>query len=109
MHFANVLLLASSATAISLPNLPDISHIFARERSNKCPAVWSLISKDLTAKFLKDGQCTPDARAAIRAVFHDCGGESFFPAIWFNFLTVSSMEHRTRRNWRLRRKSDSRW
>jgi Peroxidase len=37
-----------------------------------CPAVWTQISKDLTAIFLAGGQCTDDARAAIRAVFHDC-------------------------------------
>lgn len=73
MHFANVLMLASSAAAISLPNLPDISQIFARQNTNKCPAVWFQVSKELTQKFLTDGQCNPDARAAIRAVFHDCG------------------------------------
>ena len=37
-----------------------------------CPAVWTQVSKDLTAIFLSGGQCTDDARAAIRAVFHDC-------------------------------------
>ncbi|KAJ4984542.1 ligninase lg6 precursor [Stagonosporopsis vannaccii] len=74
MHFANLLLLASSATAISLPNFPDISTLFARKGGPAtCPAVWSQISKELTAKFLTEGQCNPDARAAIRAVFHDCG------------------------------------
>ncbi|KAF2004349.1 class II peroxidase, partial [Amniculicola lignicola CBS 123094] len=39
----------------------------------KCPAVWTKISKDLTKKFLSNGQCNPSARAAIREVFHDCG------------------------------------
>lgn len=74
--------MASSAAAISMPTLPDISVLFARKDgggsgrggSSSCPAVWTQISRDLTAKFLSDGQCNPDARAAIRAVFHDCGG-----------------------------------
>ncbi|KAF2502760.1 heme peroxidase [Lophium mytilinum] len=37
-----------------------------------CPAVWFDISKDLTSRFLKQGVCTDDARAAIRSSFHDC-------------------------------------
>ncbi|KAF2663150.1 heme peroxidase [Microthyrium microscopicum] len=37
-----------------------------------CPAVWTTISKDLTAMFLSGGQCNDDARASIRAIFHDC-------------------------------------
>ncbi|KAF1933309.1 class II peroxidase [Didymella exigua CBS 183.55] len=77
MHLANLLLLASSAAAVSLPNFLDVSSLFTRDilarSSGSCPAVWTQISKDLTAKFLTDGQCNPDARAAIRAVFHDCG------------------------------------
>ncbi|KAF2996794.1 hypothetical protein E8E13_000467 [Curvularia kusanoi] len=64
-----------------MPDLPDISSIFARKdggssgsgSSGSCPAVWNQISGELTAKFLSNGQCTPAARAAIRAVFHDCG------------------------------------
>lgn len=79
MHLANTLLLASTASAISFPTIsyPDfsaISNLIARKDS--CPAVWKDISKTLTAKFLTGGQCNPDARAAIRAVFHDCGGKS---------------------------------
>jgi hypothetical protein len=39
-----------------------------------CPAVWTQVSKDLTTLFVQtDGQCNDDARASIRAVFHDCG------------------------------------
>ncbi|KAJ9626984.1 fungal class II heme-containing peroxidase [Taxawa tesnikishii (nom. ined.)] len=37
-----------------------------------CPAVWSTISTELTSMFLSNGQCNDDARAAIRASFHDC-------------------------------------
>jgi hypothetical protein len=39
----------------------------------KCPAVWTKISSSLTTMFLTNGQCNDDARAAIRAAFHDCG------------------------------------
>ncbi|KAF2997176.1 hypothetical protein E8E13_005964 [Curvularia kusanoi] len=73
MLFTNVLMLASSAAAISLPNFPDVSQIFSRQNTNKCPAVWAKVSKDLTASFLENGICNDNARAAIRAVFHDCG------------------------------------
>ena len=42
--------------------------------ANNCPAVWNQVSAKLTTMFLgSDGQCTDDARAAIRAAFHDCG------------------------------------
>jgi hypothetical protein len=73
MFVANILMLASSAAAISLPNFPDISQIFARQNTNKCPAVWTAVSAELTQTFLTNGQCNPVARSAIRAVFHDCG------------------------------------
>jgi hypothetical protein len=55
--------LASSAQAISFPNL---------FRRDACPAVWTQISQELTSLFLTDSQCNDDARGAIRAVFHDC-------------------------------------
>lgn len=45
--------------------------------NGKCPAVWTQITTELTAKYKDaDGLCTDDARAAIRAVFHDCGAWS---------------------------------
>lgn len=80
MHLTNILLLASSAAAISLPGFADVSSLFARKNGvsggdSSCPAVWTHVSKELTSKFLTDGQCNPAARAAIRAVFHDCGGK----------------------------------
>jgi hypothetical protein len=37
-----------------------------------CPAVWTQISADLKNMFVSGGQCNDDARASIRAVFHDC-------------------------------------
>lgn len=42
--------------------------------TKECPPVWANISSDLTTQFLgSDGLCTDDARAAIRAAFHDAG------------------------------------
>lgn len=72
MYISNsisLIALASSAQAISFPSL------FARQSASSggsCPAVWSTISQQLTGLFLTDGMCNDDARAAIRAVFHDC-------------------------------------
>jgi hypothetical protein len=37
-----------------------------------CPAVWDTISHELTTAFLSNNTCNDDARAAIRAAFHDC-------------------------------------
>jgi hypothetical protein len=71
MHISNsvaLIALASSAQAISFPSLP----LLFKRQYGACPAVWSDISQDLTGMFLTDGVCNDDARAAIRAVFHDC-------------------------------------
>ena len=40
-----------------------------------CPPIWNTISQDFTKMFLDTatGQCNDDARAAIRAAFHDAG------------------------------------
>jgi hypothetical protein len=37
-----------------------------------CPAVWTSVAKELSSLFISAGGCNDDARAAIRAVFHDC-------------------------------------
>ncbi|KAF1958017.1 heme peroxidase [Byssothecium circinans] len=74
MRLSTVTLFASTATAISWPqSLIDISLFARKDGAGKCPDVWSKISKDLTSRFLSRGQCNPDARAAIRLIFHDCG------------------------------------
>ncbi|KAF2735789.1 versatile peroxidase VPL1 [Polyplosphaeria fusca] len=78
MRVTNVLLLATTASAISFPDVSSITSLFARKNggdggNKQCPAVWSSVSTTLTAKFLENGQCNKFARAAIRAVFHDCG------------------------------------
>ena len=86
MHASYILLMVSTATAFSFPDPSSISSLFARKddddelkaKDGKCPTVWATISKDLTSRFLTDGQCNPAARAAIRAIFHDCGGMSRF-------------------------------
>ncbi|KAK5140444.1 hypothetical protein LTR04_002998 [Oleoguttula sp. CCFEE 6159] len=46
-----------------------------RSGGTTCPTVWNSIAGDLTKMFLDptNGQCNDDARAAIRAAFHDCG------------------------------------
>ncbi|CAG8954376.1 hypothetical protein HYFRA_00006001 [Hymenoscyphus fraxineus] len=49
------------------------SPMFA-DKGGECPAVWQAVVKDFSAMFMgPDGQCTDDARAAIRECFHDCG------------------------------------
>ncbi|KAF1941453.1 heme peroxidase [Clathrospora elynae] len=87
MRYSSIILLASSATAFSLPDLSAIIPLFTRRDgggggdsgsgsssgSGTCPSVWTNVSKELTTKFLSGGQCNPDARAAIRLIFHDCG------------------------------------
>ena len=81
MHYKNVLLLASTTSAISFPSLYDISSGFKdvlnRRQTNSttsgCPAVWNKVSAELTTMFLTGGQCNDDARAAIRLNFHECG------------------------------------
>ena len=79
-----LLLFATSASALSFPDVSGIlplltkrsAELTARQKAAACPAIWTQVSKDLTAKFLSGGQCNQDARAAIRLIFHDCGGES---------------------------------
>lgn len=84
MHFSNSLaLLAIAATSVQAINFPSLSlrqtnatddgaSTASTDLKGKCPAVWTTISKDLTGLFVSGGQCTDDARASIRAVFHDC-------------------------------------
>ncbi|KAF2468942.1 heme peroxidase [Lindgomyces ingoldianus] len=82
MRVSNVLLLAATASAFSFPDVSPVTNLFRRKDGgggggggggSKCDPKWKDISTILTAKFLTNGICNPDARAAIRAVFHDCG------------------------------------
>jgi hypothetical protein len=38
-----------------------------------CPAVWKSVKAELNGLFMTGNQCNDLARAAIRAIFHDCG------------------------------------
>lgn len=72
MHFtksATLAILATSVHAISLPSFPSFPSLQPRAT---CPAIWKTITTDLSAIFVSGLVCTDDARAAIRAVFHDC-------------------------------------
>lgn len=79
MNPKSILLLASTASALSFPNVPrSVSDILGLEKivprkDASCPSVWSTISSELTTMFYDGTQCTDDARAAIRLNFHDCG------------------------------------
>ncbi|ORY15291.1 heme peroxidase [Clohesyomyces aquaticus] len=79
MRVTNVLFLAATASALSFPDLSPVTDrfndLFRRKDggNGNCDPKWNDISKILTAKFLSGGECNDDARAAIRAVFHDCG------------------------------------
>ena len=44
----------------------------ARKDGN-CPEVWKQVKAELNTVFMTGDQCNGLARAAIRAVFHDCG------------------------------------
>jgi hypothetical protein len=78
MRFSNSLALATlavSAQAIGNTTTDMLNSLTATNSKlplKPCPTVWFQISGDLTAMFLTRGQCNDDARAAIRAGFHDC-------------------------------------
>lgn len=76
----SVLLAVCLSEAISITNSSRHGHHFVKRNDSntsitkKCPPVWHNISSDLTKQFLgSDGYCNDDARAAIRAAFHDAG------------------------------------
>ncbi len=75
---ALVLALAASAYAESISSLPTEAELFKRQTTTSttgistCPRVWTEISTELTGLFLSNGECNDNARAAIRAGFHDC-------------------------------------
>ncbi|KAH7364132.1 heme peroxidase [Rhexocercosporidium sp. MPI-PUGE-AT-0058] len=65
-------------------SLSDYDNVFNRSAaeveargSGGCPAVWTSIVTEMSALFIDNSttpsQCNDDARAAIRAAFHDCG------------------------------------
>lgn len=62
MHFFSIHLFAALAFATEAQI----------EIRSSCPSGWTDISSELTTLFVTDGQCNDDARATIRAAFHDC-------------------------------------
>jgi len=70
MHFSNSL--AVAALAVSSTQAFSFSLSRRQNATQGCPAVWTTIAGQLTDMFVSGGQCTDDARAAIRGVFHDC-------------------------------------
>ncbi|CAI0650974.1 unnamed protein product [Colletotrichum noveboracense] len=49
--------------------LPIILSVIATSHAHVCPPVWTKVAADLKATF---AGCSPEARQAIRASFHDC-------------------------------------
>nr|AUS45858.1 putative generic peroxidase [Coniochaeta hoffmannii] len=77
MHLSHVLLaIASLVSHICARKLPyaavDVPFLGTRKDS-KCPSVWTQVKAELNTLFMTGDQCNDLARAAIRAVFHDCG------------------------------------
>jgi hypothetical protein len=66
MHFLHVLLFAALAASTQL------AVQYSARSTQTCPGVWTTISSELTTAFLSNNTCNADARAAIRAAFHDC-------------------------------------
>jgi hypothetical protein len=79
-------IVVASAAAASAFELSDVSQSLKRGLSGlvarkggapACPTVWKSVSAELTSYYLdKTGPspiCNPNARAAIRMIFHDCG------------------------------------
>ncbi|KAF6802935.1 versatile peroxidase VPL1 [Colletotrichum sojae] len=88
MRSASLLLtgLFALSNAAVLPSAEDFSSLEIRKGgggddksgssasgSGKCPDVWSRVNADLNPLFMAGNQCNDLARAAIRAIFHDCG------------------------------------
>jgi len=70
MRGASFLILPSLLAAADAISLPWVA---PRSGGNKCPSVWKNVKSELQGKFVDGSQCNALARAAIRAVFHDCG------------------------------------
>ena len=63
--------LLAVAHAASVPAGPE-PQVQARS-SAKCAPVWRQVKAELNQRFMAGSQCNDLARAAIRAIFHDCG------------------------------------
>ena len=72
MYFSQSIALIALAASAQAWDVPSLTRRNTTATSGGCPAVWTDFSSELTGLFLSDGQCNDNARAAIRAVFHDC-------------------------------------
>jgi hypothetical protein len=61
--------LLAVANAASVPE----SAVEVRDGGLQCPSVWKSVKAELNTLFMTGNQCNDKARAAIRAIFHDCG------------------------------------
>ncbi|KAH8674160.1 versatile peroxidase VPL1 [Xylariales sp. PMI_506] len=66
-----VLSLLAAADAMSFPRM-ESAEVAPRD-GGACPAVWKQVKAELNTKFMDGKKCNALARAAIRAIFHDCG------------------------------------
>jgi len=93
MHFASLLVaVVAASTGVDAFALPKALSLFGREASGgggsggsgkggssgtsaTCPAIWADVGTALRNLFYDNstGLCNGNARAAIRAAFHDCG------------------------------------
>ncbi|RDW64717.1 peroxidase-6 [Coleophoma cylindrospora] len=81
MRYTSILAVAagiSSTTAFAEFGARSVEHLndgLVERKSAACPAVWTNVVAELKGMFFDSsiGQCNDDARAAIRAAFHDCG------------------------------------
>ncbi|KDN61271.1 putative versatile peroxidase VPL1 [Colletotrichum sublineola] len=80
MHTSSLLLtgLLAFSNAAVLPQAEEASLLAARgggsgsSSGNSCH-VWAKVNAELNSAFMVGKQCNGMARAAIRAIFHDCG------------------------------------
>ncbi|KAB5559693.1 heme peroxidase [Coniochaeta sp. 2T2.1] len=71
MHLSTLLLTCLSLPVIHATNIPSSS--IQPRKDSACPEVWTQVKAELNTLFMSGYECNGLARAAIRAVFHDCG------------------------------------
>jgi hypothetical protein len=64
--------LLSFGNAVAVDARDELPALDARGGGN-CPSVWTQVKGELNTLFMSGSQCNDLARAAIRAIFHDCG------------------------------------
>ncbi|KAB5546897.1 versatile peroxidase VPL1 [Coniochaeta sp. 2T2.1] len=71
MHLSALVLVSISLPQIHATNIP--SPALSPRKDTSCPKVWTQVKAELNTLFMSGYECNGLARAAIRAVFHDCG------------------------------------